>query len=134
MKVRYLIGPIAGAVLAIAASLVYGNYEWNLHKSWSRGYTECMTDVINALARHDEVRIGNLVVNEPNTHVSDITFFGIDPNVFIEVAVPNVTISGGKFNAMTDGYEYPESEVSAGTISEPNDSNGIDIEEQIEKN
>lgn len=56
------------------------NSDMELHESWSRGYSECMNDVVEALASHDEVRLGNLIVNEPNTAVTDITFFVVDPN------------------------------------------------------
>jgi hypothetical protein len=79
------------------------------HKAWSRGYTECMQDVVGALAKHDEVRLGNLVVSEPNTTVTDTTFFVVDPNQFGAVIdAVDVTVTNNYFSSVCDDYEYPE--------------------------
>jgi hypothetical protein len=41
-----------------------------------------MEQVVNALASCDEVRLGNLVVKAPNTEISDMVFFVVDPNLY----------------------------------------------------
>jgi len=79
------------------------------HESWSRGYTECMSDVIDALVTHDEVRLGNLVINEPNAYVHDVVFFVVDPNQMGAVVNANfATFEDCSYNALSEGYEYPE--------------------------
>ena len=71
------------------------------NESWQRGYSECMDDVVKALVAHDEVYLGNLVVNEPNAVISDITFFVIDPNQWAaEINACNVTVSNGTWNGL----------------------------------
>ena len=65
--------------ITFALGFIFGA-ECNDHASWSRGYGTCMTDVVTSLASHDEVYLGNLVINEPNAYVSDVTFFVVDPN------------------------------------------------------
>jgi len=71
------------------------------HASWSRGYTECMNDVVVALASCEEVRLGNLIINEPNVSVSDMTFFVVDPNQWgIVMNGAGGTVSDGTFNCL----------------------------------
>ena len=70
----------------------------NLEDRWGDGYEDCMESVIKALMTCDEVRIGNLIVNEPYTYVSDIVFFALDPNMAIEINGSDSTITGCTFS------------------------------------
>ena len=88
---------ISVSVFAFLFGMEYNDGD---HASWSRGYTECMNDVVVALATCDEVRMGNLIINKPNTTISDMVFFFVDPNMYIDVNAPNVTFMNGTYRAL----------------------------------
>ena len=99
---------ISVSVFAFLFGMEYNDGD---HASWSRGYTECMNDVVVALASCDEVRMGNLIINKPNTTISDMVFFFVDPNMYavacyktlnhpIDVNAPNVTFMNGTYRAL----------------------------------
>jgi len=67
---------------------------------WGKGYGDCMESVIRTLVKCDEVRIGNLVIDEPNAYVTNITFFALDPNLFIEMNGANSTLTDSTFSCM----------------------------------
>ena len=67
------------------------------------GYDSCMEEVIRTLVKCDEVRIGNLIINEPNAYVANTVFFILDPNlVIIDVScdATNMTVVDNTFSCM----------------------------------
>lgn len=104
--ILYLIIALFACIWGVYICSNLENYQ---HESWIRGYADCMNHVVDALISHDEVRLGNLVINEPNAYVSDITFFVVDPNLMgVVINAEDSIMMDCYYNSLCDGYEYPD--------------------------
>ena len=103
MKLRWVY--LIEALVCIVSLLVgYKTGRGSVHSEhYSEGYNAAMVRVVETLAQTDEVRIGNLIIKEPNSIVdlSNTAFFVIDPNLFaVTIDANNTTVMGGHFEGL----------------------------------